>query len=105
MNLDTSRKRPILGYEHPENTNVNRNSLYKTFTENKKIKKNEEFGVTAIGKQYSKVSTNTEDSLCPICNKISISSCYCAYNDKTCESKHTWYTDREGKIICGNPHT
>jgi hypothetical protein len=105
MNLDTARKRPISGYEHPENINVNRNSLYKTFTENKKAKKNEKFGVTDIGNLYSKALIETKDSLCPICNKISINTCYCAYNDKTCESKHTWYTDREGKIINGNPHT
>lgn len=105
MNLDTSRKRPIPGYEHPESTNVNRNSQYKTFTEGKKAKKIENFGTTTIGNQYATLTTETEKNVCPVCNEPAIITCNCVYGDNKCELGHSWYTDRDGKSIRGNPHT
>jgi hypothetical protein len=105
MDLERKRQQPIPGYEHPESINVNRDNLYKTFTEGKKKKK---FGTTVVGKQYSTLNKAAaeikEINDCPKCDKICVSTCPCGYSDKTCENGHIWYTDRDGNVVVGNPH-
>lgn len=103
MDLRRAREMPIEGYVHPETTNVNRDSQYKTFTEGKNTKK---FGTTTVGKQYAKIDENNEESdlICPKCSLPALQTCPCAYSDKTCNSGHIWYTSRDGKVKVGNPH-
>jgi len=96
----------IPGYVHPDSS-YSKNKCtgtYKTFTEGKKLKKNETFGNTQMGNQYSKI-TLQEDDVCPICSSPPVSICNCAYNDKKCVEGHIWYTNRSGKVNHGNPHT
>jgi hypothetical protein len=101
MDLNTARQLPIVGYEHPESTNLNRNKQYKTFTEGEKT-----FGTTFSGKHYASYNTEENDisDSCPVCSVSSFVTCPCAYNDKKCENNHIWYTTRDGKIQVGNPH-
>jgi hypothetical protein len=94
----------IPGYEHPTNSKYSRNGIYKTFTEGKKAKKKEKFGSTTIGKQYASYGDYNED-LCPECNDPSVNTCPCGYSDKRCGNAHVWYTDRDGNVKSGNPHT
>lgn len=109
MDLQRAREKEIPGYEHPTSENVNRDKLYKTFTEGKKKKKNETFGTTSIGNNiYStleKIENSTEIVLiCPKCKGEAVKICPCGYNDKKCENEHVWFTDRTGKVKIGNPH-
>lgn len=100
MDLQRARETPIHGYVHPKSTNVNRDSQYKTFTEG-----NKKFGITTVGKQYSKYDNNEESNItCPKCNLPVLEICPCAFNDKKCSSGHIWYTNRDGKMKIGNPH-
>lgn len=98
----------IPGYVHPTNTNTNRDRRYKTFNENdKNIKKDmNKFSSSSVGPNYSKTYTdnNNEDYICPNCKEKATNTCNCIYNDKTCNNGHIWYTNRDGKIISGNPH-
>ena len=104
-------KRPdnIPGYVHPNSNAYSRNSMYKTFTEGQKPKKNEKFGVTSVGREYA-TSKNLEtekpsDEKCPMCNDNPIKICPCVYNDRICSQGHIWYINRnDGKIKIGNPH-
>lgn len=104
MDLERARQTPIPGYDHPDSTNVQRASKYKTFTEGKKAKKNEKFGTTVAESQYSTVNIVEKEEVCIVCEQPSLHVCPCGYSDKTCSSGHTWYTDREGNIKVGNPH-
>ena len=98
----------IPGYNHPENNSVTQKgtSIYKTFTEGKKVKKNEKFGSTQIGVNYTKAGKNIDEKeeVCPVCDKPPVVICNCIYSDKKCKDGHIWYTDRGGKIKTGNPH-
>lgn len=103
------RQETIEGYIIPDNTNcINQDvkSVYKTFTEGQKIKKNEKFGNNIGIKNYKKIDedVNNTDLICPVCSGESILTCYCLYNDKKCSEGHIWYTDRKGIIKVGNPH-
>ena len=51
--MEPKRVDNIPGYEHPTTLKYSRNNVYKTFTEGKAPKKNEKFGTTESGKQYS----------------------------------------------------
>lgn len=100
-------KRPefISGYEHPTQEQGNYSStqtIYKTFTEGKRPKKNESFNSTKTHKRYSIIQANI--TTCPICNEEPIHICPCSHSDKKCNNNHIWYLDRDGKIINGNPH-
>lgn len=88
----------IPGYEHPSDPNLNRNSVYKTFSENVKKKS---FGNTTVGNHYA--SQEFLESKCPKCKMPPSTTCPCIYNDKTCVNNHTWYTDREGVDKMGKP--
>jgi hypothetical protein len=90
----------IPGYEHPAATNTSRDNVYKTFTEGQKSKK---FGTTKIGNQYANHG-EVQPETCPQCEGTIAKICQCIYSDKTCAEGHIWYTNREGKIINGNPH-
>jgi hypothetical protein len=98
----------IPGYVHPVNTNTNRDRRYKTFNENdKKIKKDmNNFNSINIGFNYSKICLDSinDELICPKCKEKATKTCNCIYNDKTCNNGHTWFTDRDGKIINGSPH-
>ena len=99
-------KRPevINGYTHPTNASYSKSSIYKTFNEHA-TKKKHMFG-TVSGDPYassSDFSTSNED-MCPVCNQVAVSNCFCVYSDKKCANNHVWYTNRTGKIITGNPH-
>lgn len=100
MDLNTARQLPIVGYVHPESTNLNRNKQYKTFTEGGQEKT---FGTTFSGKHYATKENDNLES-CPMCSVSSFITCPCTYNDKKCENNHIWYTARDGKIQFGNPH-
>jgi hypothetical protein len=104
MDLNRARETPIVGYVHPDSTNVQRSGKYKTFTEGKKAKKNEKFGTRAVETQYAISDIIQKEEFCIVCKEISVHVCPCAYNDKTCSNNHTWYTDREGNVKVGNPH-
>jgi len=104
MDLNRARETPIPGYTHPESTNVNRNSQYKTFTKGKKT-----FGTTTTVTQYSTYTNMDEnkeenDLTCPTCKQPSLETCPCAYSDKKCHNGHIWYTSRDGNVRLGNPH-
>ena len=105
--MDLRRPDNIEGYQHPEDTKYSRSRMYKTFTEGKKLKKTEKFGTTLAGKQYANSgnSGNGDEELCPECNSPVISFCNCGYSDKKCKNSHIWYTDRNGLIKIGNPHS
>ena len=100
-------KRPneIEGYQHPSSYKYSKNSMYKTFTSGtgETFNNSDEFESTEKGKQYSS-NYNDADEVCKICNRKPIKICPCAYNDKTCDNGHTWYTNRDGKVSQGNPH-
>ena len=101
------RPTSIPGYEHPDTNSYSskHTSVYKTFTEGIKAQKNEEFNSTNTDKQYAVYNEeNTEKEKCPICKKEAIILCHCNFNDKECENKHIWYTNRDGKVQIGNPH-
>jgi hypothetical protein len=106
MDKETVRKKLIIsGYEHPTDTNTDRNNKYKTFSEGEKKKKNmNKFKSMSVGKQYAtrEITVNTET--CPKCKKEPVYTCPCAYSDKKCINDHIWHTDREGKSKLGNPH-
>ena len=102
MDLKKEQQTTIPGYIHPESTNVNRDSQYKTFTEGGK--KTKKFGTTTAGKQYATYEIKNDDDICPKCSLPSLETCPCSYNDKKCEKGHIWYTCREGKVKLGNPH-
>jgi hypothetical protein len=107
MDSETARQNLVLpGYVHPTNTNTNRNSLYKTFTEGgkKKIKDLDKIPNAIAGKQYATRILVQEEDSCPSCNKKAISTCPCGYSDKKCPQGHVWYTDRDGYKKLGNPH-
>jgi hypothetical protein len=104
--LQPKRPENIEGYIHPDNTKYTNHSVYKTFTEGLKMKKNEKFGNNIGIKNYikTKEDINNIDLICPMCSGMSIATCYCIYNDKKCSEGHIWYTDRKGIIKLGNPH-
>lgn len=103
MDLKRAQQTTIPGYEHPESTNVNRNSQYKTFTEGGK--KTKKFGTTTVGKQYATVKEiKIDGESCPKCSLPSLETCPCAYSDKKCEEGHIWFTSRDGNVRLGDPH-
>lgn len=91
----------IIGYEHPTSTKYTKKSLYKTLTEDGKRKK--VYVGAASPKSYVTVSKQDEDK-CPVCQGSIVSSCSCVYSDKKCDLGHTWYTNRDGDTVTGNPH-
>ena len=98
-----TRPETIPGYEHPEIIKYSRDGIYKTFTEGQKARKKEKFGKTTVGKQYATYG-DLDDDTCPECDMEPVSTCPCGYSDKRCGNGHFWYTDRDGKVIYGNPH-
>lgn len=105
----SEQRRPdnIPGYQHPTNYSYSKRGVYKTFTPGEKPKGKEIFGNTATYSQYTKYGDYEDEDteLCPTCNTPPVQVCQCGYSDKTCASGHKWYTDRNGKIKKGNPHT
>lgn len=103
-----SQRNQLQGYEHPteEKSYTTRSAIYKTFTEGKKAKKNETFGITGTESQYSTFQVPRDDvcMLCPECNERAVLTCNCVYMDKTCKNNHNWYTNRSGEKCTGNPH-
>jgi hypothetical protein len=108
MDIENSRKELVIpGYEHPSSENSSRDKRYKTFdeTEKKKKKNMDKFQGTNVRNQYATYTmTDEEVETCPSCDAHPISTCPCGYSDKTCSNGHTWYTDRKGDILIGNPH-
>lgn len=105
MAQNIKRPESIPGYEHPGNIKyATSNKIYKTFTEGKKAKKDEKFGNTSLNKGYCTIGTDEEVISCPICDEDAVKTCPCSYTDKQCQNGHTWYTNRDGKTIKGNPH-
>ena len=104
-NIET--KTTISGYTHPEIVNSTRNRIYKTFSGGSKYKKNESFGTNSVVDEYSKNVSSSSDSdiKCPVCDNVAIHTCSCVNSDKKCENGHTWYTDRLGKDVVGDPHS
>jgi hypothetical protein len=96
----------VVGYIHPEKITVSsgRGGRYKTFNENGKPRKNEVFTGVEVSKYSVAAISSTSDTMCPTCNTEAVNVCFCVFGDKTCTSGHTWYTNREGNIIRGNPH-
>jgi hypothetical protein len=113
MNCIT-RPESIKGYEFTENAkpcptrnanNVSRGGIYKTFNENAKGKKKDEFKPTILEANYGKnIVEKNDDDKCPVCSDYSVYTCYCVYNDKKCKEGHVWYIQRDGSIKVGNPH-
>jgi hypothetical protein len=99
----TNHNRPetIEGYVPPSEIKYSRQGVYKTFTEGQK---KQIFGKTNVGKQYAAYGEYVEEK-CPECSEQSIKTCVCGYSDKICINGHSWYTDRNGKIKKGNPHS
>ena len=103
---ELQRPDSIPGYVHPETTNTNRSNVYKTFTEGGQGRK---FGTTSVsknsyagyGNSYGDVS---EDDMCPMCKESAVEVCPCVYSDKKCANGHTWYTNRNKRVMVGNPH-
>lgn len=93
----------INGYVHPTSNNYTKKSVYKTFTAEEK-KDEYAFGLTTAGKAYARQGSVEEDS-CPVCNGSIVKTCYCIHSDKTCSQGHFWYTNRDGLVKVGNPHT
>ena len=109
MDIESARKNlKLAGYVHPESTNTNRDSRYKTFSETDKKKKShmDKFKSVAVGKQYASLATKIDeaDTICPVCKEKAIDYCDCVYSDKKCKEGHVWYIDREGETKVGNPH-
>ena len=97
-----SEQPPIIpGYEHPSDAKYNKKSVYKTLTTDGK-RKNVYVG-TASPKSYVTVGVSEQDK-CPVCQAIYTTSCSCVFSDKKCDSGHTWYTNRDGDTLVGNPH-
>ena len=90
----------IPGYVHPETINSQRDGIYKTFTEGEKKKA---FGTTILTSQYGRNEEPSEEN-CPVCNETASRVCPCGHSDKHCSNGHSWYTNREGETITGNPH-
>ncbi len=109
MNKDTvEQKLKSFGYVHPEKSVSDKRSIYKTFTENSglgKAKNINEFNSTNLSKIYTKFDNVEMNDNCPKCNDIVVRSCNCAFSDKYCKNGHVFYTERDGKIKFGNPHT
>lgn len=108
MDMTTARKKlNIPGYVHPKSNN-SRNSMYKTFSEGGKKKKDmTKFKTTELNDGYSMVNIEISEShICPIkdCGQTCVFICQCAYNDKRCSNGHIWYINREGEKKIGNPH-
>jgi len=101
-----NRPEHIPGYEHPENINSNRDSLYSTFTEGEKTKnpyKNYGNNPYSQYANYNSLQQQNEEK-CPVCSSDIEYKCPCAHSDKKCKNGHIWYTNRCGDIINGDPH-
>ena len=84
-----------MGYVHPENPKSLTTSVYKSFDEEKKIyKKN----------NYSSYSTMNYSLLCPECNEKALYKCDCVIGELLCKNNHMWYTEKTGIIVLGDPH-
>ena len=106
MSQNLKRPESIPGYQHPtEDQYISSSSqtIYKTFTEGKRQKKDEKFGNTQTVTKYS-ISQTILVEQCPICQEGAIYICPCANSDKKCSNNHVWYVNRDGKTITGNPH-
>ena len=84
--MSQNLKRPefISGYEHPTEDQYRSSSnqtIYKTFTEDKRQKKDEKFGNTQTVTKYS-ISQEIPVEQCPICQEDAIYICPCANSDK-----------------------
>lgn len=105
MSKNLNRPEFIDGYEHPKDQYrySSNQAKYKTFTEGKRKKKDENFSTIQTVKNYS-TSLEVSVEKCPICQEDAIYICPCANSDKKCNNNHVWYINREGKTVEGNPH-
>ena len=106
MSQNLKRPESIPGYEHPAEDQYRSSSnqtIYKTFTEGKRQKKNEKFSNNQTVTKYS-ISEAIHVEQCPICQEDAIYICPCANSDKKCSNNHVWYVNRDGKTITGKPH-
>lgn len=103
--MDPSQAPVISGYVHPESNKYTKRSMYKTLDSDEKRTK-KAIGTTLAGKTYSRAGVvDDQDDVCPECNAKPIKRCYCSHSDKVCEQGHTWYTNRDGEVKLGDPHT
>ena len=116
-NSHINRPDSIPGYEEPENakpftgggkiiTNINTslNGIYKTFDENAKGKKKNEFKSVVLENSYMTNNIQEdENDICPVCSKPPVYKSYTVYNDRKCEDDHCWYIKRDGEIVIGKP--
>lgn len=105
MSIEQKRNQEISGYVHPTTSSTGKSKVYKTFTEGKKAKKNEKFGSVNAGNNYATLEVSEAEEVCPKCKEPVVDTCPCGHSDKKCSNGHVWYTDREGKMKLGNPHS
>ena len=106
MSQNLKRPESIPGYQHPTENHYRYSSnqtIYKTFTEGKRQKKNQKFSNIQITNKYSIFQENPVEK-CPICQEDAIYVCPCVNSDKKCTNNHVWYINRDGNIIQDNPH-